>query len=125
VSVAPSGSALHRVSTRQKLRGEVILDNSGQLRRILRTPNWENYVQVACSEIRARGADYLQVARRMRAVLESLLRTLPEYRCATLNTVLELLDWAIQSLFSRPEELARARLPDFQGLGGSMGARRG
>ena len=113
---------LLRTVGRRKLRGEVILDESGQPRVIFRTPNWEDYVHVACSEIRACGANNLQVARRMRAMLENLRRTLPEHRRAALETELDLLDWAIQAHFSRPEELALARIPDLQGLGGSSGS---
>ena len=111
---------LLRMVGQRKLRGEVIVDESGRPRLIFRTPNWEHYVQVACSEIRACGAGNLQVARRMRAMLENLRRMLPEHRHAALDTELGLLDWAIQTHFSRPEELALARTPDSQGLGGSM-----
>ena len=109
---------------RRKLRGEVTLDDNGRPRVIFRTPNWEDYVQVACSEIRACGANNLQVARRMRAMLMNLRGTLPKHRHAALETELDLLDWAIQTHFIRPEELALARIPDPQGLGGSYGARR-
>ena len=114
---------LLRILGKRRLRGEVILDDSGQPRVVFRTPNWEDYVQVACSEIRACGANNLQVVRRMRAMLENLQRTLPDHRRAALRTEIDLLDWAIQAHFSRPEELARARIPDSQGLGGSSGAR--
>ena len=88
----PGASATASRWARRKLRGEVILDGSGQPRVIFRTPNWEDYVQVACSEIRACGAGNLQVARRMRAMLENLRRTLPEHRRAALETELDLLD---------------------------------
>jgi uncharacterized membrane protein len=47
---------LLRLVGQRKLRGEVIVDESGRPRVIFRTPNWEHYVQVACSEIRACGA---------------------------------------------------------------------
>ena len=114
---------LLRMVGRRKLRGEVILDDGGQPRLIFRTPNWEDYVNVACSEIRACGADNLQIARRMRAMLENLRGTLPEHRRPVLDVQLDLLDWAVQTHFSRPEELALARIPDSQGLGGSSGSR--
>ncbi len=114
---------LLRMVGRRRLRGEVILDDGGQPRVIFRTPNWEDYVQVACSEIRACGAHNLQIARRMRAMLENLRSTLPEHRRPTLEVQLDLLDWAVQRHFSRPEELALARIPDSQGLGGSSGSR--
>jgi len=106
----------------RKLRGEAILDDSGRPRVIFRTPNWEHYVQVACNEIRACGANNLQVARRMRAMLLNLRSTLPEHRHASLDTELDLLDWAIRTHFTRPEELALAMIPDRQGLGGSSGS---
>jgi uncharacterized membrane protein len=115
---------LLRLVGRRKLRGEVILDDRGQPRVVFRTPNWEDYVHVACSEIRACGANNLQVVRRMRAMLENLRSTLPEHRRPALDTELALLDWAVQTHFTRPEELALARIPDPQGLGGSYGARR-
>jgi len=113
---------LLRAVARRRLRGEAIVDDSGKPRVIFRTPNWEHYVQVACNEIRACGADNLQVVRRMRAMLENLLSTLPERRHPALETELDLLDWAIQTHFTRPEELALARIPDRQGLGGSSAA---
>jgi uncharacterized membrane protein len=116
---------LLRMVGRRKLRGEVIVDAGGRPRLIFRTPNWEDYVHVACSEIRACGANNLQVVRRMRAMLEDLRSTLPEHRRIALDTELDLLDWAIQAHFTRPEELALARVPDSQGLGGSSRARRG
>jgi len=108
---------------RRRLRGEVILDDSGRPRVIFRTPNWEHYVQVACNEIRACGANNLQIARRMRAMLLNLQSTLPDHRRPALDTELVLLDWAIRTHFTRPEELALAMVPDTQGLGGSSAAR--
>ena len=115
---------LLRTVGKRQLRGEVIPDQSGQPRVIFRTPNWEDYVQVACREIRASGADNLQVARRMRAMLEDLRRTLPERRRAVLQQELDLLNRAIESHFPFAEDLALARIPDSQGLGGSSSKRR-
>jgi uncharacterized membrane protein len=114
---------LLRTVGRRKLRGEVIPDESGQPRLIYRTPNWEDYVHVACREIRACGANNLQVARRMRAMLEELQRTLPEHRRAALMEELGLLNRAIESNFQYPEDLALARVPDSQGLGATSSER--
>ena len=33
---------------------------------ILRTPNWEDFVHIACTEIRACGAGSVQIPRRLR-----------------------------------------------------------
>ena len=113
---------LHRllrlVGTRN-LRGEEISDKSGQLRVIFRTPNWEDFVHIAFREIRQFGAGSLQIARRLRAMIENLLQTLPEHRHAELRAELELLDRAIAKQYPFPEDLALAREPDPQGMGGS------
>ena len=86
---------------------------------IFRTPNWEDFVHVACTEIRACGADNVQVARRLRAMLENLIQVLPAYRHDTLHEELAALDLTIERLYVLPGDLALARIPDVQGLGGS------
>jgi uncharacterized membrane protein len=110
---------LLRFVARHRLRGDVVFDPEGVARVVFRTPNWEQFVQLACSEIRACGANNVQVMRRMRAMLQNLSASLPEYRREALAIQLELLDWAVRTNFSRPEELALASMPDSQGLGGS------
>ena len=111
---------LLRTLGRRQLRGEVLADDSGRARLVFRTPNWEDYVRVACREIRACGANNLQVARRMRAMLEGLRRTLPERRHAALAQELELLNRAVETNFPFAEDLVLARIPDTQGLGASV-----
>lgn len=115
---------LLRVVGQRRLRGEVIADDAGTPRVIFRTPNWEDFVHVACHEIRMCGAANAQVARRMRAMLENLVRALPEYRHAALRGELSLLDRTIEKLYPFPEDLALVRIADPQGLGGSSGSRR-
>ena len=109
---------LLRMVGQRKLRGEVIVDESGRPRVIFRTPNWEHYVQVACREIRACGAGSLQVARRMRAMLENLRRTLPEHRHAALDTELDLLDWADSNAFQPCRGTRAGPHSRFAGVGG-------
>jgi len=106
------------------LRSDVVADAAGEPRVIFRTPNWEDYVHVACTEIRACGASNLQVARRLRAMLLNLVQSLPPNRHAVVELELERLDRAIEGLYSLPGDLALARIPDTQGLGGSSGTRR-
>jgi uncharacterized membrane protein len=115
---------LLRFLGKHHLRGEVIYDETGVPRVIFRTPNWEDFVHLACSEIRAYGASNMQIARRMRALLEDVGRVLPEYRLPSIDTELALLDRAIESSYPNPEDRALARLPDVQGLGGSPAAYR-
>ena len=112
---------LHRMLRsvgRRSLRTDEILDGTGQLRVIIRTPNWEDFVHLAFSEIRAYGGNNLQIMRRMRAMIENLGQTLPSHRQDELRQQLSLLDRDAKRLFLYPEELALAAIPDSQGLGG-------
>jgi len=113
---------LHRLLRsvgKRNLRTDNITDESGKLRVIFRTPNWEDFVNLAFTELRRYGADSIQVVRRLRAMIENLIRTLPEHRHAALQAQLALLDHAIKTIYSLPEELALAQATDSQGLGGT------
>jgi uncharacterized membrane protein len=109
------------------LRTDNITDESGKLRVIFRTPNWEDFVILACTELRRYGIDSIQVVRRLRTMIENLIGTLPEHRHADLQVQLALLDQTITAEYTIPEEFALAMEPDSQGLGGTpiwKGARR-
>ena len=115
---------LHRLLRKagnKNLRTDEILDKSGQLRLIFRTPNWEDFVYLAFTEIRFCGASNMQVARRLRAMIENLIQTLPKHRHAVLQRELSLLDRDVDKYFVYPEDLALARVGDSQGLGGASG----
>jgi uncharacterized membrane protein len=110
---------LLRVVGGRHLRGEAIRDLDGRPRVIHRTPNWEDFVQVSCHEIRANGAGQIQVVRRLRAMLDNLTATLPPHRHQVLNDERQRLDQAIAASYPVPADLALAREPDAQGLGGT------
>ena len=74
---------LRKVGNRH-LRTDELLDTSGQLRVVFRTPNWEDFVHLAFSEIRACGSNNLQIVRRLRAMIDNLVQTLPAHRHAAL-----------------------------------------
>ena len=101
------------------LRGEEIRDQDGQLRVLFRTPDWEDFVHLTCREIRLYGAENFQIARRMRAMIDNLLLTLPEYRHPALREELALLDSTLETLYPLLPDLALARIADTQGLGGA------
>ena len=107
-----------RVVGKRHLRTDRIPDKFGELRIIFRTPNWEDFVHLAFSEIRSCGSHNLQIARRLRAMIENLTQTLPAHRHPALQQQLSLLDREITRNFTYPEELALARIADSQGLGG-------
>ena len=110
---------LLRSAGTRNLRTDQILNQAGKLRVIFRTPNWEDFVHLAFSEIRFYGAENMQIARRLRAMIVNLTDTLPAQRHSALSKELELLDRAIERLYVLPEDLKLARIPDSQGLGGS------
>jgi uncharacterized membrane protein len=110
---------LLRVVGKRSLRGEIVRDDARRPRVIFRTPNWEDFVHVGCNEIRTCGASNIQVARRLRAMLENLVRSLPAHRKEVLRQELDRLNTTIERLYLLPGDLALARIPDAQGLGGS------
>jgi uncharacterized membrane protein len=113
---------LHRLlrsAGRRNLRTDQILDRDWKLRVIFRTPNWEDFVHLAFTEIRFYGAENMQIARRLRAMIVNLRI---HYRR---NVILPCAkNWSFWIERSRssiflPEDLKLARIPDSQGLGGS------
>ena len=110
---------LLRAVGRRRLHDEFLHDSSGRVRLVLRTPNWGDFVHIAFTEIRACGANNVQIARRQRAMLENLVRSLPESRHAALTQQLDLLDRTLLEYYKYPEDLALARIADPQGLGGA------
>lgn len=110
---------LLRLVGARHLHDDKLLDADGRLRVIFPTPNWDDFVQLTCREIRLYGAENFQVARRLRAMIDSLIAVLPEARHAALHRELDLLDRALARVHEFPEDYALARQPDLQGLGGA------
>jgi uncharacterized membrane protein len=94
-------------------------DPEGAVRLTVERPAWGDYVSLAVDEIRHYGADSVQVARRLRAMLEDLLRILPEERCASVREELRLLARTVERAFPDVEDRNRASVADEQGLGSS------
>jgi uncharacterized membrane protein len=113
---------LLRVVGRQHLRDESIRDAGGERRLILRTPDWEDFVHVSCHEIRMCGAGNVQIARRLRAMLDALVASLPPHRHVALEEERERLDRSLGAHYPIAGDLALAREPDSQGLGGGSRA---
>jgi len=110
---------LLRTAGQRSLHTDAFLDRAGTLRLILRNPNWDDFIHLAFAEIRFYGASNIQIARRLRAMIINLANTLPAERHAALRQELDLLDRMLDKLYVLPEDLALARIPDSQGLGGS------
>jgi uncharacterized membrane protein len=103
------------------LDDERVRDATGRTRLVYRTPAWDDFVQLAVTEIRHFGGESIQVARRLRAMLEDLIQTLPEERVPRLRAELSLLHRSAERFFVEPEDRASAEVSDFQGVG-SMSA---
>jgi uncharacterized membrane protein len=106
----------------RRLDDERVRDRSGQLRLLYRTPDWEDFVQLAVTEIRHFGGGSIQVVRRMRALLENLIQTVPPERAALLERELERLHRGAERFFAEPEDRALAGISDSQGVGGRRSA---
>jgi len=105
----------------RRLDDERVRDGTGRLRLAYRTPDWEDFVRLAVTEIRHYGGGSIQIARRLRAMLENLIQTLPEERAALLRQELDLLHRSAERFFPEPEDRALAGVGDSQGVGGKQG----
>jgi len=92
---------------------------AGQLRLVYRTPNWEDFVQLGTTEIRQYGRDSIQVQRRLRAMLQDLIKTLPARRAPVLQKELALLRTSSRRAFPDLDDQTLAEAGDLQGIGGS------
>jgi uncharacterized membrane protein len=107
---------LLRLGRRRLDIGEV-RDKSGRLRVIVQVPTWDDFLDLAFSEICSYGAESKQVMRRMRAVLGDLLIALPEERHSALRRQLKRLDSTIARVFPDVEDKREASAEDREGLG--------
>jgi uncharacterized membrane protein len=105
----------------RNLHTDELLGATGELRVICRAPNWEDFVHLALTEIRHCGAQNMQIARRLRAMVENLIETLAKHRHPTLQEQLTLLDREVDRWFVYAEDRALALVGDTQGLGGASG----
>ena len=107
---------LLRVVGRRHLHDDLIRPQEGGCV-IIKTPDWADFVELSCREIRFCGTDSFQVARRLRAMLENLIESLPERRAPALRREIELLDQAIDRAYPLEDDRMLSRIPDLQGLG--------
>jgi uncharacterized membrane protein len=93
------------------------VDESGAPRLICPRPDWDSYVRLALDEVRQYGKGSIQVSRRLRFLLEDLLRVAPTFRRAELQRQLALLRTSAEHAFATPEEVAMASRASPQGHG--------
>ncbi|MFD4319102.1 DUF2254 domain-containing protein [Streptomyces sp. NPDC058548] len=111
-------SFLHTVGGTHLPGRYVLADRHEHARLVLPGRDWENFLQLAVCEIREYGGSSMQVCRRLRAMLEGLLDTLPPSQHAAVRAELSLLQEAVEREFTDPARRAIAQQPDHQGIGG-------
>jgi uncharacterized membrane protein len=92
-------------------------DRQGRLRLIVPFPTWDDLLRLGLDEIRAYGADSVQVMRRMKALITNLIAVLPASRHAALRHWEKRLQGSIARSFEDAEEKRDASVADRQGLG--------
>jgi len=102
--------------------GEV-RDHSGRLRLVFPVPSWEDFLDLAFSEIRSYGRESMQVMRRMKALLSDLIDALPKERAPALRSQQRRLDSAISRSFPDVEDQLEASAEDREGMGATRKAR--
>ena len=111
------GDLLHRIGAVDFRPREPAEAGTGRV--LIAARGWEQYLALGVTEIRVYGASSVQVARRLRAMLEELHDAVrPEHR-PTVEDELARLDAAVVVALGSSSDLDRAREADRQGLGGA------
>ena len=92
-------------------------DKNGEVRLLVPSMTWEDYVHLAFDEIRLAGAGSPQVARRLRAALEDLLTIAPLERKACLQEQLDLLQSGIRDAIRGASDRSSSLRRDAKGIG--------
>jgi uncharacterized membrane protein len=98
-------------------RGE-LRDGEGRLRVVIPVRQWEQYLDLGVTEIRQYGAGSVQVARRLRAVLEELRSLVPAQHRAAVDAELGKLKAEVATSFPAEGDRSLAGTSDRQGIGG-------
>ena len=94
-----------------------VRDEGGEIRLLVKTMTWENYVHLAFDEIRMAGAGSPQVSRRLVAALMDLRRVALPERIEALDEQAVLLRAATRDALQDEQEARSALDPDREGLG--------
>ena len=108
---------------RRRLVSGVSRDDPGAVRLVVSLPRWDEYLDSALTEIRQFGEGQVQVARRLRALLEDLLDIVPDFRRPAIERHLRLLEQSVARGFLTGDERELATIGDSEGLGAPRGAR--
>ena len=93
---------------KRELHGEGIADRDGNLRVIFCTPNWEDFIRIAAPRSAIAAPANVQIARRLRAMLDDLHASLPRHRRPSLDAERVCLDHSSTRSTAFPR-IARSR----------------
>jgi uncharacterized membrane protein len=94
-------------------------DVEGEVRLIVPSMSWEEFVLLAFEEIRLAGASSPQVTRRVRAALTDLKLISPPERVGVIDRQLELLDTSVEEAIDQAWDIEVALTGDRKGIGAS------
>ena len=116
-----TSSYRRRGSTRPRPRpdgdGE-FRDAQGRCLVVIPVRRWEQYLELATTEIREYGATSIQVLRRLRATLEELAAEIPSHDRQAVERELGKLDLTVTTNFPAEVDRPLAAASDRQGIGG-------
>ena len=107
---------LHLLGQKQ-LDSGVFRDSAGHVRLVYRTPDWDDFVTLAATEIRLYAGPSPQVTRRLQAMFERLLLAVPAQRAAEISEQMAKLRTTIDATYSDAPDRAMALSADLQGFG--------
>ena len=96
------------------------VDDTGQLRLVIRSLDWDGYVRLAFDEIRLVAGPHPQVTRRLQAALQDLKAVAPPDRRPPLERQLRLLEQAVEQELTSQDDIHAALTPDAQGIGSGV-----
>ena len=108
---------------RRPLHSAAILDDDGAVRLVVPTPDWDELLDLALTEIRWYGAGTPQVTRRLAALLDGLESSVSPVRRAAITRHRMLLCEHLASVYADEVERAFAGTPDRLGIGGRPASR--
>lgn len=109
---------LRPMSGRVLMGRYALRDPGGRARVLFASRTWEDFLALGLTEIREYGSTSTQVTRRLRALLEGLMRSADPANRASIQSQLDQLEAILEEDVSDPVRRAYASIADRQGLGG-------
>jgi uncharacterized membrane protein len=107
---------LHLLGQKQLDTG-VFRDSTGRVRLVYRTPDWADFITLAATEIRLYAGLSPQVTRRLQAMFERLLESVPPQRAREIGEQMTMLRKTVERTYTDVQDREMAICADLQGFG--------